>query len=343
MNGNNKAELVKPAINVEHRWPVNITEEDLGEFEDAQSYITYNCSLRKFSNAWVSPDSVIYQNRLLVTDTLASQEYKAYYRFRHRIKKIFTAKKIRLDGNKKYLLVTDLWSVGHFHWFCDVLPKLLCIENRVHEFTLLLPDVPYIRNIGAESLSLLQLKFEDIVLMKESEFYKVKNLSYITKVSECGRMHPGLMKLMRNKIIGNYSSPSSRIYISREKAGVRKVLNEPDLINLLKNYGYKILFAEDISLAEQVQIFLSCQTLISIHGAGLTNCIFMPPGSKVIELRKIENGPANVGYWLLADSLDHKYYYYNGIPDSNKPLVGKGCNLSIPIHDFEVNLLSQLT
>ena len=68
----------------------------------------------------------------------------------------------------------------------------------------------------------------------------------------------------------------------------------------------------------------------------------MQPGSNVIELRRKENGPSNVGYWHLADSLDHNYYYYNGIPDSDKPLVGQGCNLTIPMADFEKKIVEAI-
>src|SRR6185436_7043976 len=105
----------------------------------------------------------------------------------------------------------------------------------------------------------------------------------------------------------------------------------------------EIIVAEGISLAEQVKIFSSAQILLGIHGGGLVNLLFMEPGGKLIELRKKEGGTSNTGYWHLADSVDQSYYYYNGIPDSDKPLVGKGCNLTIPIEDFEEKILAKIS
>ena len=129
---------------------------------------------------------------------------------------------------------------------------------------------------------------------------------------------------------------------TREKANYRKVVNEDALCAVLRNHGFEVLYGEELSLSEQIDIFSSAATLLGVHGAGLMNAIFMHSGSKVIELRKNENGPTNVGYWHLADSLNHSFYYYNGIPDSDKPLVGKGCNLTIPIKDFQDKILNKM-
>ena len=342
MADKNKHELLKAAVPVEHRWPQNMMAEDKNDFQAQAAYDTFESFLKMVGNAWVSPDSVIYKNGIVMADSLASQEHQSYYRLKHLAKKIITSKKIRLSANKKYLLVTDLWSAGHFHWFVDVLPKLLCIENRTKEFTLLLPDSAYTRSIGLESLQLLQWQFEDIIWMKENEFYKTGNLYYISKISRSGQMYPELMKTMRQKFIGNREPATKKIYISRGKAPFRKVVNEDELVREVTAYGFEILYGEEFTLADQVSIFSSCKTLLGIHGAGLTSCIFMPPCSTVIELRKKENGPFNVGYWHLADSLDHKYFYYNGIPDSDKPLVGNGCNLTITLDDFEEKILKKL-
>jgi len=65
----------------------------------------------------------------------------------------------------------------------------------------------------------------------------------------------------------------------------------------------------------------------------------MKPAGNVVELRKREK---NYGYWHLADSLDHKYYYYHGIADSDASLIGSGSNLTIPVDDFESDILHKL-
>lgn len=333
--------LLKPAINIQRRFPANLISEDISAFSDEYSYKTYDTYLKFIENARVSPDSVVYQKGFLVDETVSSNRYKSYYRLKHLLKKILTGKKVSLNDNKKYLLVTDLESAGHFHWFTEALPKLFCIRDFADEFVLLLPDSPYIRKIATDSLELLRLNFENFVLMKETEFYKIKNLYYISRISRTGQMHDEIMKEMNKVFLAGKKTGNNRIYISRKKARFRKILNEEELTDVLKNYGFEILHAEDFSFSEQIDIFSTCGTLLGIHGAGLTNCFFMNQGSNVIELRRKET-VTNNGYWHLTDSLDHKYYYYNGIPDSEKSIIGHGCNLTIPVSHFENEILKQI-
>ena len=60
--------------------------------------------------------------------------------------------------------------------------------------------------------------------------------------------------------------------------------------------------------AWQMRISQDAQYLISNHGAGLTNMLFMRPGSKVLELRK-KGDARNNCYFALASALDLKYFY----------------------------------
>lgn len=63
-----------------------------------------------------------------------------------------------------------------------------------------------------------------------------------------------------------------------------------------------------MSFKEQVALFSETSILLSNHGAGLTNMLFMPAGSNVIELRK-KNDDHNNCYFSLASALNLKYYY----------------------------------
>jgi len=339
MNKHTNKELLLPAIKVQHEFPVNMADDDISDFKDQQVYTTNDVFLKSFGKASVSADSVVYKNGIVLKENLVPTANKNYYQSRYLLKNLLFAKKNVLSGSR-YLLVTDSWSAGHFHWLCDVLPKLLCIKGRAKEFKLLLPDTSYTRTIGVPSIQRLGLDFEDIVWMKEKNFYRVRDLYYISNVTISGQMNPGIMKTLQQQF--SRQSSARRVYISRSEAKVRKVVNESALTDLLKAYGFEIVHSEKLSLEDQITIYSSCNTLCSIHGAGLTNSLFMPQGTNVIELRKKENGPFNVGYWHLADATGHKYYYYNGTPDSDKPLVGQGCNLTIGIADFEKKLLQRL-
>lgn len=333
--------LSQPGV-INHRWPLNLVPDDLNDFQEEVTYSTYPAVLKNFGKSNVSPDSVIYRNGWVVQDSLATVSQQRYYQFRHQLKMKFFSRNVPLPSGKKYLLVTDAWSAGHFHWLSEVLPKLYCIRNVASEYVLLLQDVPYLRTIGLESIGMLGIKFQDIIWMKQDSFYKVPDLYFITRICRSGQMHPRIMNEMRSVLVHFSDSAKRRVYISRKNASYRKVLNEVEFSHLLADYGFEIICGEEYSFSEQVSIFSGTKTLIGMHGAGLTNAVFMHAGSNIIELRKKENGPSNVGYWHLADALDHNYYYFNGKPDSELPLVGQGCSLEIPIDEFESKVLKNL-
>ena len=50
------------------------------------------------------------------------------------------------------------------------------------------------------------------------------------------------------------------------------------------------------------------RVLVSNHGAGLSNMLFMAPGGSVLELRKRGDAHNNC-YFALASALNLKYYY----------------------------------
>lgn len=340
-NANLKNLLLNSQL-VTHHLPVNWLPENSIDFEAEVTYETDNCFLREYKSVLISPHSVLYQFGKIIPATLTDAAQKNYYQYRHLAKLFLTNKKVVLSKKKKYLLVTDHWSEGHFHWFTDVLPKLLLIESQLGNFTLLLPDVSYIKNIAIPSLSGLLSHFEDIVLMKPDELYVASSCWFINKIAPSGKLYPPVMQKIRERFAISSLQQNRKVYITRQHSAVRKVINETEFSRLLSANDFEMIVAEELNLQQQVDLFSSTSTLIGMHGAGLTNCLFMSEKSRVIELRRDEHGPHNVGYWHLADSLQHYYYYYNGIPDSPLPLVGKGCNLTIPLQDFEARVMVYL-
>ena len=74
--------------------------------------------------------------------------------------------------------------------------------------------------------------------------------------------------------------------------------------------------------------------LVGLHGAGLTNMLFMPAKSSIIEIRN--NGDShNNCYFSMASELNHAYYYLLGQGES---LQTDDVNIKIDILELK-NLL----
>lgn len=78
--------------------------------------------------------------------------------------------------------------------------------------------------------------------------------------------------------------PPVRLYVSRARASVRRVVNEAQLTDWLAAEGYTVIHPEDMTVAQQIDLYARASHVVAPGGAALTNMIFMPPGSRVVML-----------------------------------------------------------
>ena len=65
-----------------------------------------------------------------------------------------------------------------------------------------------------------------------------------------------------------------------------------------------------MTFEEQIKIYHGANIIGGLHGGGLTNILFMNPGTKLLEVRR-ENDNLNNCYYTLASELGINYYYVN--------------------------------
>ncbi|WP_043388328.1 glycosyltransferase family 61 protein, partial [Methylobacterium sp. UNCCL110] len=79
--------------------------------------------------------------------------------------------------------------------------------------------------------------------------------------------------------------PSGRkIVLSRQGFAQRQLLNEAEIIDVLKRQGFEVVYPEKLSFAEQVALYHTADTIVGSASSALTNCIFCNPASRVIAL-----------------------------------------------------------
>ncbi len=89
-----------------------------------------------------------------------------------------------------------------------------------------------------------------------------------------------------------------RIYVTRDRARRRRVVNEADVWAQLEPRGFVKLRAEELTWAEQINAFRQAKVVVGPHGAGLANLVFCRPGTRVVEL--FNRAYVNGLYWRLA-------------------------------------------
>lgn len=93
------------------------------------------------------------------------------------------------------------------------------------------------------------------------------------------------MRWMRQRALNLSTRPyGSRLYVSRSRAATRRVSNEDHLLGALIPLGFEAVELSDLSFAEQAARFAHADIVVSAHGAGLANILFMRQGAHVVEL-----------------------------------------------------------
>lgn len=269
---------------------------------------TNNVSISKFENVFVSADGIIFKGLKSYSE---SYVYSAFHKkfdnfyllniYKHKKQK-------KLSGPDNFLLIFDHWSkINYFHWMCDSLPRLMILKklSTNYNFKIIIPDET--PSYVSDSLTSLGLTF---FYFKSSEYLKISNLYHINYLAISGFSHPAINELTADlKISCLPNTKRKKYYLSRNQTIKRSIANEHELIRLLDQYGFEIIHTENKTFHEQLQVFSECDILISPHGAGLTNMLFMPKGSRIIEIGHSQIDKQPLCYWQLANQLNHEYNY----------------------------------
>lgn len=211
------------------------------------------------------------------------------------------------------------WSWGYFHWFCDVLPRLHQILDKLPDDTrFLIQDNP--PSWMLDSLSIFGINRERCVSLSHRFPVQLERLYYCPPVGMTNDHDPEAVGWVRETFQKVLPAPPKRtdrrLYVSRHKALCRKIINEEAFFESLRPLGFERVLAEDMSLREQIELFASASVLIGPHGAGFTNMLFMPEGSTILEC--FEPRTLRRCYGTLSAACGHAYYAVVGETVENK-------------------------
>ena len=278
--------------------PININQTDRGLFEHELQKTIPATKLLHLKNATVNPDGVVFHKYNILPESFPSPNI-LYSRigFRTWLKLLvrnFFVYRSHEKIERDVFWISDIWSQGYYHWMLDTLPRLFTIKDKLSNATLLLPGE--YKKSGYIVSSLKPFSIQDMKFIQTK--YRCKNLFMPTHTAPTGNFNVKIIEGLRSLFTeyfqySNNDQPNDKVYISRGKAERRKIVNENEIIEVLEEYGFRIVYFEDHSFEEQVKIAFGARYLISNHGAGLSNMLFMGSGSSVLELRKMADKTRN--------------------------------------------------
>jgi capsular polysaccharide biosynthesis protein len=296
--------------------PVNFDAKDSVLFEGELARAIPSTQVLRFEDVLASPEGLLFAGTRILPESFAFPYHLDEWRFSSVLKFLATnyGLRRRRKVEREALWITDYWSTGYFHWVADVLTRLFVMRDRLRDLLLVLPGKYEQRDVVKSCLKAFGVGEVDFV--GADEVVEFRSLVMPSHTAPSGHFKDEAIRGVRDVLLSAYGDAGGkdeRLYISRRGAGRRRIVNEDEVTSVLGKFGFETICAEDLSFEQQVAICSRARYIVSNHGAGLTNVLFMQEGGSVLELRH-EADCVNNCYFTMSSALDLNYFYQTCAP-----------------------------
>ncbi|MDF2803946.1 MAG: glycosyltransferase like family protein [Anaerocolumna sp.] len=228
-------------------------------------------------------------------------------------------------------------AFNYYHAAVELLSRIQYIDSfeEYRSIPLLIDEVILNTPQYADILKILNKFNHPIILIKKNNMHRVKRLvfpSYNTwmpiNIREGETLIPedfliassAIKYLRENVLAGKESNVGYRkIFISRKNSSNVRLCNEEDVIDLFKQYGFEVIYPEELSFSEQAEIFSKAEYVAGTSGAAFTNVIYCPQNATIISI-----APKKYNFYLYStisrllglecSFLDAKIVYKKKLP-----------------------------
>ncbi len=320
--------------------PVNFNQDHLALFDHELQRAIPQSRLLKFKDIHVSSDGLLFNGFGILPESFAFPHHLKEWKLRS-FGKFFATNYLlrrRRRVEADVLWITDYWSKGYFHWLSDALTRLFVVRDRLDDLALMLPaefdDLEFVKP------SLRAFSVKDVSFIRPDEVLECRSLLMPTHTAPSGHFNSEVIRGVRDVLLSAYGDHGhqgdERIYISRRQAAKRRIVNEDEIHEILRRFGFETVYAEELSFEQQVRLCSRVRYLVSNHGAGLTNMLFMKERGSVLELRHETDRISNC-YFTLSSALDLNYFYQT-CPPANRDLDPHTADLIVDPEAFDANL-----
>ncbi len=212
---------------------------------------------------------------------------------------------------------------GYWHWLIEAVPRILDLLDDGVDFSVWPLIVP--------RLEPFQRQFFQLFGIDAAHHVVELNPGDCCRLAEClvptayfpfgtdelddysGQPSGALLGRIRDAVLARLppADPQAlpaprRLYISRERAGRRKLVNEGQITDALRKLGFVKVILEDLPWLEQVRLFAQAEFIVGMHGAGLGNMVFSSSASLVEFFNPLE---VRAYFAVMARELDMDYAY----------------------------------
>jgi capsular polysaccharide biosynthesis protein len=302
----------------------------------------HNLEVYKFEDVYVNHEALIFKRGCIYPESFMARMFEIRQR-RLSPPGWFLVKNYWLRrgsiGVPSGLWVIDNFSPDNYHhWMVDVLPRLLLAEQIYPDERVLLLPRYYSRQSYIPFTLGAFPQVEKVGWIGDAAKARIGQLGFVPRPAA---YHRELIQEIARRVADVAGEPGEkrRIYFTRADAGRRRVKNERDLIRVLREYDFEVMQIDAAEPWEQVRASRGADVIAGVHGAALTNVIFMRAGGRLLELRHGQDRVFVRAYRALAEVTG--VHYHAQVCEVAEHLEGYAINdadLIVDIDDLRANL-----
>lgn len=174
---------------------------------------------------------------------------------------------------------------NYYHWMFDIVPRfdILHRSGLVPDYYLVNDDTQF----QQDSLRLLNIPSSKIIRPTLRTHIQADQLIVPSlpgpPFSKTPKAHS--CRFLRTAFLGEgrKQTPYRLLYITRNDAKERRVVNEAEVRRVILPLGFDLITLTGMPFAEQIELFSQARVILGPHGAGFANAVFCQPGTALIE------------------------------------------------------------
>lgn len=227
----------------------------------------------------------------------------------------------RIDTIDGYATLLRGPAIGYWHVQLDGLPRISLLRHEPYRS---LPKIKLLRPQGGLPVN---VELEDFLVPKiappnceivevpPDRLYSVENYIFTSFLTfpYSGYIPSFYLDILEENVLPmRERRKSKRIFISRQKASRRNILNEKELSNRLEEYGFETYHLEDMHISDKIELFYDAEMVVSPTGAGLASLLYTK-NIPVVELFPMPSITHPTNYFVsLSVGNEHHHIPHDG-------------------------------
>lgn len=288
-------------------------------YNDINSYFKCNFIKKNLeSNLYYFKGAYVFSNYgvVLSRDNKVFAEFCHYFNTKNiqkgKVYQLFKAFKLniaKIEENTALLATPE--SENYYHWMMDSLSRLCLLENFMTAIDYFIVPAA-LHPFHIDSLKFWGIDEKQLIKVKPTDKLYFENLFVPSLPGSEGNSPKWAVEYLRKKFLVHKARlpKTELVYFSREPAKEQHIINEYEVITILKQRGFLIYKMSNYSIEQQVAISGKAKIIVSAHGAALTNILFAD-NCQVLEIFSPDYIRPDC-YFTLANQLGIEYWYLMG-------------------------------